>query len=104
MKMYIGGEWVDRDEKTTVFNPYDDSIVDTVPKAGIEDVDSAVASAARGAEVMAKMPAYDRFLMLRKAADLLEERREEIARTITMEEGKVIAEARTEVDRAHPDH
>ena len=100
MKMYIGGEWVDRDEKTTVFNPYDDSIVDTVPKAGIEDIDSAVASAVRGAEVMAKMPAYDRFLMLRKAADLLEERREEIARTITMEEGKVIAEARTEVDRA----
>ena len=100
MKMYLGGEWVGRDETMSVVNPYDNSIIDTVPKAGIEDIDAAVASAVRGAAVMAKIPAYDRFLMLRKAADLLEERREDIARTITMEEGKVISEARTEVGRA----
>ena len=100
MKMYIGGEWVDRDEKTPVTNPYDDSVIDTVPGAGVEDVDSAVASAARGAQVMAKVPAYERYVMLRKAADLLEQRKEELARTITMEEGKVIAEGRAEVERA----
>ena len=100
MKMYTGGEWLDKDEKMEVVNPYDGSVIDTVPMAEVEDVDSAVASAVRGAEAMAKVPAYQRFLMLRKAADLLQERREDFARTITMEEGKIIAEGRTEVDRA----
>ena len=100
MKMYIGGEWVDRDDKIQVVNPYNSSVIDTVPRAGLEDVDSALASAERGAAVMAKVPGYERFLMLRKAADLLEERTEDFARTITMEEGKVIGEGRTEVSRA----
>ena len=100
MKMHIGGEWVDRDDKIQVVNPFNNEVIDTVPRAGIEDVDSAIASAQRGAAIMAKIPAYDRFVMLRKTADLLEERTEEFARTITMEEGKVISEGRTEVSRA----
>ena len=33
LKMYIGGDWVDRDEKISVFNPYDNSLIDTVPAA-----------------------------------------------------------------------
>ena len=60
MKMYLGGEWVGRDDKMPVINPYDNSVIDTVPKAGIEDIDAAVAGAVRGAEVMAKVPVYDR--------------------------------------------
>ena len=36
MRMYIGGEWVDRDGKVNVFNPYDGSVIDTVPSAGPE--------------------------------------------------------------------
>ena len=100
MRMYIGGEWVDREEKAPVRNPFDGSVIDVVPAADVEDVESAIASAVRGAEEMAKMPAYDRYLVLRRAADLLEERTEEFARTITMEEGKVVAEGRIEAGRA----
>ena len=100
MRMYIGGEWVDRDAKIPVVNPYDNSVIDEVPKADVEDVDTAVASAVRGSAAMSRLSAYQRFQILRKAADLLEERTEEFARTITMEEGKVIAEGRTEVGRA----
>ena len=100
MRMYIAGEWADKDEKIPVVNSYDNSTVDTVPRADIEDVDAAVASAVRGAKVMAKLSGYQRFQLLRKAADLLEERTEEFARTITMEEGKIIGEARVEVSRA----
>ena len=100
MKMYIAGEWVDRDDKIPVFNPFDNSTIDTVPRASVEDVNTAIASAQRGAAVMAKIPGYERFQMLRKAADLLEERNEEFAQTITKEEGKVIAEGRTEAGRA----
>ena len=100
MRMYIGGEWVDRDAKIPVVNPYDNSVIYEVPKADVEDVDTAVSSAVRGSAAMARLSAYQRFQILRKAADLLEERTEEFARTITMEEGKVIAEGRTEVGRA----
>ena len=38
MKMFIAGEWVDRDEKMDVQNPFDGSIIDTVPRASVEDV------------------------------------------------------------------
>ena len=72
---------VDRDDKIQVVNPYNNSDIDTVPRAGLEDVDSALASAERGAAAMAKVPGYERFLMPRKAADLLEERTEDFART-----------------------
>lgn len=99
MRMYIGGAWVDRDEKIPVINPFDSSVIDTIPRASVQDVDTAITSAVRGAAVMAKVPGYQRFQMLRKAADLLEERIEEFGRTITMEEGKVIAEGRLEVTR-----
>ncbi|PKB64504.1 MAG: aldehyde dehydrogenase [SAR202 cluster bacterium Io17-Chloro-G2] len=100
MKMYINGSWVEKAETMPVFNPFDQSVIDTVPKANASDVDQAIASAVRGAEAMRKLTAYDRYSILRKTADLLAERSEDLAKTITMEEGKVIAEGRTEVQRA----
>jgi glyceraldehyde-3-phosphate dehydrogenase (NADP+) len=98
--MYINGSWVDKPATMPVLNPFDQSVIDTVPKANVADVDMAIASAVRGAEAMRKLTAYDRYSILRKTADLLAERSEDLARTITMEEGKVIAEGRTEVQRA----
>ena len=50
---------------------------------------------------MAKLAGYQRFEILRRASDLMAERAEDFARTITLEEGKVIAEGRGEVDRAY---
>ena len=100
MKMYIGGQWVDRDEKVPVINPYSGSQVDTVPRGSAADVDAAVTSAVAGAAVMAEVPAYQRYTILKKAADLLAQRTQEFARTITMEEGKTLAEATAEVGRA----
>lgn len=100
MRMFIAGEWIDRDEKIEVMNPFDGSVVDTVPKADADDVDRALASAERGAKIMREMAGYDRFLILRKAADLLEEREEEFGQVITLEEGKVLAEGIFEASRA----
>ena len=100
MKMYIGGQWVSRPEETPVRNPFDQSIVDTVPRGTAADVEQAIASAARGAAVMGKMPGYERYMILRRTADLMAERAEDLAQTITNEEGKVIAEGRGEVQRA----
>ncbi len=100
MKMYLNGNWVDRDEKMPVRNPFDQSELDTVPRGTAEDVNTAVTSAVRGAAVMAKVPAYERYMILRRTADLMAERAEDLAQTITKEEGKVIAEGRGEVQRA----
>jgi acyl-CoA reductase-like NAD-dependent aldehyde dehydrogenase len=100
MKMYICGEWVDRDDKMPVINPFDQTAFDTVPRGSAADVDAAITSAARGAQVMAKLPAYRRYTILKRAADIMAERADDLAETITREEGKVIAEGRTEVQRA----
>ena len=100
MKMYVAGEWIDKAERIEVINPYDNGVIDTIPKGAVEDVDRAVASAVRGAEVMREIPGYQRFEMLRKAADLMAERTEDFGRVITMEEGKTIFEGRAEVGRA----
>ncbi len=100
MKMYINGKWMDKARKIPVLNPFDQSVIDTVPRATPADVDAAIASAVRGAKVMAKMPAHQRYTILRRAADLMAERAEDLARTITCEEGKILAEGRAEVQRA----
>ncbi|MCA9141368.1 MAG: aldehyde dehydrogenase family protein [Planctomycetaceae bacterium] len=100
MKMFINGEWVDRDQKIEVLNPFDGSLVDTVPKATAEDVEAAIASAVRGAEIMRKLPAYDRFTILRRAADLMVERQADLGRTISLEEGKILGEGVFEASRS----
>ena len=100
MKMYVGGEWIDKDDKIEVINSFNNTVIDTVPGADLEDLETAVASAERGARVMADIPAYDRYLMLKKTAEIMAERKEDFGRTITLEEGKVITEGRMEADRA----
>src|ERR1700722_4111394 len=100
MKMFCAGKWVDTAEKLKVNNPYDGTVVDTVPRATAADVDAALGVLARGAEKMRKMSAYDRGNMLRRAAEIMKCREEELARTICSEEGKILAEARLEASRA----
>jgi acyl-CoA reductase-like NAD-dependent aldehyde dehydrogenase len=99
MKMYVAGQWADKPKKIEVTNPFDGSVVDTVPQADKGDVDRALESATRGAKVMARLPGYERYKILKKAAEILEARVEEFGRTITLEEGKIIGEGRTEASR-----
>ena len=100
MKMYLAGEWVDRDQKINVLNPFNGQVFDTVPSAGIEDVVDAIASAERGAKVMASMSGHQRYEILMRAVGLMKERVEDLGRTITMEEGKIISEGIGEAERA----
>ena len=99
MRMYLGGEWVYRDQTVEVLNPYTGQPIDTVPRAGIEDVDLAIKSAERGFQQMKQLSAFDRYEFLMKAVALTKERKEDIASTLSAEEGKTINEARVEVDR-----
>lgn len=98
--MCVGGKWVDKPNKIEVLHPYDNSVVDTVPHGDSGDVGRALAAAVHGAKAMAKLTAYERYQILKKAADKMEARTEDFARTITLEEGKVIAEGRYEASRA----
>ena len=100
MRMYINGQWIDKAETIPVFNPFDQSVLDTVPRGTASDVDLAITSAVRGAKAMAKLTAYERYAILHRAAELMAERLEDLGQTITKEEGKVIAEGRGEVQRA----
>ena len=100
MKMFIGGEWADKDDKLDVLNPFDGSVVDTVPKATPEDVARAVATAEQGAAIMRDMPAYERYQILHKASRIMEERLDDLERTITLEEGKILPESLGEAARS----
>ena len=100
MKMYVGGQWIGTSETIEVRNPYDDAVIDTVPRATRADVERALASAERGARAMAKLTGHERARILLRAAELVAERKESLAQLISREEGKVIAEGRSEVLRA----
>ena len=99
MKMYINGQWVDRAETMPVVDPFKQTVIDTVPRASGADVQLAITSAVRGAQAMGKLTSYQRYEILRKAADLMSARAEDLAQTITQEEGKVISEGRVEAQR-----
>jgi acyl-CoA reductase-like NAD-dependent aldehyde dehydrogenase len=98
--MYVAGQWVDARQKIEVRNSYDGSVVDTVPRAESADIERALQSAERGARAMAKLTSHERWKILRRAADLLAARVEELGTLISKEEGKIIAEGRSEVVRA----
>src|SRR5512145_154707 len=100
MKNFIAGNWVDKPKKIEVNNPFDNTIIDTVPRADASDLEKALAFAERGAKVMAKLSAYERWKILRKAADMMAARNEELGQIISKEEGKIIAEGRGEASRA----
>ncbi len=99
MKMLLNGQWVDRDNKIDVIDPYDNSVIDTVPAGSKEDVEIALAAAVEGFEITKRMTVYDRAQILFKTAAIIEENIEEFATTIAREGSKTITEARKEAAR-----
>ncbi|NML97703.1 phosphonoacetaldehyde dehydrogenase [Paraburkholderia sp. RP-4-7] len=80
----IGGEKIFRDEVIEVRNPYDGTLVGTVPKATLEDVRRAFEFARAYRPALTR---YERAAILRRAADAVRARTEEIAAVITAEAG-----------------
>lgn len=100
MRMYLRGQWADKAEKIEVRNPFDNSVVDTVPAGDVGDAGSAIDGAVAGAALMRRMPGYERYQVLSKAADLMRRRVDDLGRTISLEEGKAFAEGKTEAQRS----
>ncbi len=99
----IGGEWVAASDHAT-FESRDpahaDDVLAVFPSATAADAAQAVAAAAEAFPGWSATPAPARGAILFRAAELLTERLEDVARTLTREEGKTLAEARGEVTRA----
>ena len=100
MKFFLAGEWQNRSKTIAVANPYSGNVVDTVPVASSDDVETALATAVEGAKVMAALQGYDRYRILRRCGELMTERTEDLAATLSAEEGKTLAESRGEVSRS----
>jgi acyl-CoA reductase-like NAD-dependent aldehyde dehydrogenase len=97
--MRIGSKEVNGDRVAPVLSPYDGSEVGSVPVASAEHIDAAVEEAlARHRE--GTLPAWERALVLDRAAVLLQERQEQFARIIASEAAKPVKTARVEAARA----
>lgn len=98
-RMYIDGEWTKAASGRTlgIINPATEEIITEVPYGGREDAQRAVAAASRAFPDWAAKTAYERAQVLEKTGALLRERTEEIARVLSMEEGKTLPESRAEI-------
>src|SRR5579863_5634111 len=96
-QLYIDGRWRSgRGGQAPVLNPANEETIGSLALADKSDLDDALAAAARGFEKWRRASAFDRSKLMRRAAELLRERNESIARTMTMEQGKPLAESRLE--------
>ncbi|WP_225029826.1 NAD-dependent succinate-semialdehyde dehydrogenase [Xinfangfangia pollutisoli] len=98
VQLYIDGQWRPAADgrALAVLNPATAGQIGTVAHAGRADLDAALAAAERGFQIWRRTSAFDRAKLMRKAAELLRARAEEIARLMVRENGKPLAQARIE--------
>jgi len=98
-QLLIANEWAGAAGGKTieVRNPATGQVIGTVAHAGIADLDRALAAAQSGFEIWRDTSVYERAAVMRRAAALLRERADDIARLLTQENGKPLAEAKGEV-------
>jgi len=97
--LLIAGEWVEGTETFPVYDKFSGALIGHADRASREQVGAAVDAAHRSFETT-KLDPYERYTILRRACDLIEKRRDELARTITDEAGFPVSDAVNEVTRA----
>jgi succinate-semialdehyde dehydrogenase/glutarate-semialdehyde dehydrogenase len=97
--MYVNGEWCDADDGRTlgVVNPATEDVLAEVAYGGRAETRRALEAAQAAMPGWMKATAWDRAKVLKKTAELMRERCDAIARTLTMEQGKPLAESRAEI-------
>ena len=95
---FIDGKWSSSSNKNTyeVINPSNEEVLGSASKATSEDVERALQSAKKGLDLWKKTPAWERSLKIRKVADLIREKKDIIAKWISLEVGKPFAQAQGE--------
>jgi succinate-semialdehyde dehydrogenase / glutarate-semialdehyde dehydrogenase len=98
-RAYINGQWVDADDGLTfsVSNPANGEVIAEVAKAGAAETRRAIEAAQAAMDTWKVVPAKQRAQILRKWFDLMMANQEDLARIMTAEQGKVLAESRTEI-------
>jgi succinate-semialdehyde dehydrogenase/glutarate-semialdehyde dehydrogenase len=99
VQLFIDGEWCDGStgESEPVYNPATGGVIGQVPHASGADLDRALDAAARGFKVWSAKTESERAAILHRAASLIRENADSIARIMTIEQGKPISGARGEV-------
>jgi succinate-semialdehyde dehydrogenase/glutarate-semialdehyde dehydrogenase len=98
-RMYIDGKWCDAENGRTlgVINPATEEVITDVAYGGRAEVRRAIEAAHKAMPAWMKLTAWDRAKVLKKTADLMRERVDAIARTLTTEQGKPLAESKAEI-------
>ncbi len=101
-KLYIGGKWVgsDQNDLISIINPCNKEVVSNLCAASEEDIEAALSAAQSAFEKWSKTTAEQRSNFLKKVANIMQGRAEKMARILTIEQGKPIAEATGEVATA----
>jgi acyl-CoA reductase-like NAD-dependent aldehyde dehydrogenase len=99
-KMLIGGQArSSRDNQfADVLNPATNEVLDRIPLATAEDVEEALDIAREGFRIWSRTPTHERYEILMRFADLLRKHKRELAEILTLENGKPLAQAESEVD------
>lgn len=99
IRLYIGGNWVQPNEHLPILNPSSEEPIGLLPVAEQNHLDAAVTAAQDGFKIWSQTAPMERGRIILTAAQLLRERQEEVARSITLELGKPIRQSRLEVIR-----
>ena len=100
MKMLIQGQMADAEggDSFKVANPATGEVVDSVPKGTREDAKKAIDSAAEAYKIWSEKPAIERSRTLLKIAEVIRTSVEELATSLTLEQGKPLGEAKSEIN------
>jgi succinate-semialdehyde dehydrogenase/glutarate-semialdehyde dehydrogenase len=98
-RMYIDGKWTEADNGRTVgvINPATEEVITDVAYGGRAETRRALEAASKAMPGWMKLTAWDRAKILKKTADLMRDRADSLARTLTLEQGKPLAEAKAEI-------
>ncbi len=99
LKLFIGGKWRKTANDLSVVNPATEEELGRLPCAGQNDLDDALEAAENGFKIWSRTAPRDRADIIMRAAALMRDRQEEIAKAITAEHGKPLPQARMEVIR-----
>ncbi len=98
-RLFIDGQWCDADNGRTidVINPATEESLAAMAYGGLAETRRAVEAAGRAMPAWMKLSAWDRAKVLKKTAELMRDRADAIARTLTLEQGKPVPESKAEV-------
>ncbi|RYM02698.1 NAD-dependent succinate-semialdehyde dehydrogenase [Sporolactobacillus sp. THM7-7] len=98
-QLFINGHWVDADggETEDVINPATGEVIAKVAKGGAVEAERAIRAAQKAFPIWSSMDVDDRAGILRKIADLIIEKADDLAKIMTLEQGKPVAQAKGEI-------